>query len=120
MGFRVEDPDVPSMKEEKKLVRIYKPLPMLPREEAMRMRRATRNAADSLAPWALQELAELAQGCDDASVKHKILMDILKLSLSGKSNEELDPDSPTVDGTLVNKAIADLEKETEKSGDGAE
>lgn len=118
MPVRIEDPEVPSMGKQDKLVRIYKPLPLIPREEAIRMRRATRNAADSLAPWALHELADLAERCEDAAVKHKILMDILKLSLSSKSNEEVDPDAPTVDSVSVDKTLAALEKETEVSGDG--
>ena len=120
MGLKIIDPEAPSQDGEKKIVRIYKPLPMLPREEAMRMRRATRNAADSLAPWALQELAQLAESCEDPGVKHKILMDILKISIAGKSNEEVDPDAPVVDGKTVDQALKALEKETEKSGDGAE
>lgn len=115
MPIDIVEPDEPA-KQEKKLVRIYKPLPLLPREESMRMRRAARNMADSLLPWAVQQLAELAESCEDPGVKHKVLMDLVKISLSGKSNEEVDPDSPSVDGSVVEKELAALEKATEKSG----
>lgn len=101
---------------EKPLVKIYKPLPLLPREEAMRMRRATRNMADSLGPWALQEMARLAEDCEDPETKRKILNDILKISISGKSNEDVDPDAPTVDGQVVDKQLEQLEKMTENTG----
>jgi len=118
MGVKIVDPDAPSQ-EEKKLVRVYKPLPMLPKEEAMRMRRATRNMADSLSPWALQQLAELAEDCEDPETKRKILNDILKISIAGKSNEEVDPDAPTVDGKVIKTVLDELEKQTE-SGSGSD
>lgn len=120
MGMKIVDPDEPLPREEreklaeqKRLVRIYKPVPMIPREEAMRMRRAARNMADSLLPWAVQQLAELAQNTDDPGVKHKVLMDLVKIGLSGKSNEEVDPDAPTIDGKVVEDQLKDLEKSTE-------
>jgi hypothetical protein len=120
MASKLVNPNEPVVEPEKKMVRIYKPMPMIPREEAMRMRRATRNMADTLAPWALQELAQLAQDCEDPSVKHKVLMDILKISIAGKANEEVDPDAPTVDGSLVKDQLEALEKATEKTGTDTE
>lgn len=114
MGIKIVDPDEPSS--EKKLVRVYKAVPMIPKEEAMRMRRATRNMADSLAPWALQSLAELAEQCEDPETKRKILNDILKIAIAGKSNEEVDPDAPTVDGSVIRDQLDALEKSTEQTG----
>lgn len=120
MPVEILDPDEPSMKKEKNLVRIYKPLPMIPREEAMRLRRATRNMADTLGPWALQELAALADQCEDAETKRKILNDILKISIAQKANEEVDPDAPTVDGKVLQTQLDALEKATETTGSGDE
>lgn len=127
MGVKIVDPGEPlpreekeMLKEQQKLVRIYKPVPMIPREEALRLRRAARNMADTLLPWAVQQLADLAQNTEDDSVRHKVLMDLVKISLSGKSNEEVDPDAPTVDGKVVEDQLKDLEKSTEKTGTDTE
>lgn len=120
MATKVVDANSPSTPEgtEKPLVKIYKPMPLLPREEALRLRRATRNAADSLAPWALQKMAELVENTVDDEIRLKALKEILAISISKKSTEELDPDGPVVDASAVSDALAALEKETEKTGSG--
>lgn len=120
MGVKIIDAEAPVPREEKNLVRVYKAVPMIPREEAMRLRRAARNAVDSMLPWLVQEMAENAHNCEDPGIKHKILMDLVKISLSGKSNEEADPDAPTVDGTVLEKELKALEKSTENTGTDTE
>lgn len=118
MAIKLIEPDAPSQKEEK-LVRVYKPVPMLPREEAIRMRRSARNAADSLMPWVIQRYAEIACA-EDNETALKALDALRKIALAGKSNEEVDPDAPTVDGKVVDKELEKLEKMTESTGTDTE
>jgi len=89
---------------------------VLPRDEAFRLRRAVRSMADSLSPWALKGLYELAQDTADPKLKRLLLLDILSISMNKKSNEEIDPEAPTVDAVATKaeeEALSALESKTE-------
>lgn len=89
---------------------------VLPKEEAYRLRRQARTMADQLTPWAVKGLVDMARETEDPKLKRLLLLDILHISLKDKSNEEIDPEGPIVDGKASkaeDDALAALENETE-------
>ena len=90
-------------------------LPALPREEAQRARRAVRAMADLQAIPMMRNLIDLANNAEDEKLRRLCILDVLALSVRTKSNEELDPESPVVDGTTSEAketALAALEEAT--------
>ena len=110
MGFKVIKPDEPSAPQDKIMV--------LPKEESYRIRRAGRQSFDRYLPRALEIVAEMAM--DEDPENRKWAADkILKAVLAHRPNEDVDPESAVVDGSVASKdALRDLEKMTE-DGTGA-
>ena len=109
------DPSEPAPSQ---MEQIKKSLPVLPREEAYKVRRMARSAADVMLPWALQEMKALYDATPDDELRFKILNRIVNISLSNRANEDIDPEAPTVEGKVVAEGdpLLKLERETEKSG----
>lgn len=114
MGIKLVDADEPSQS----ITKVEKvSTSVLPREEAYRLRRQVRSIADQAAPWALKCLLEMANETDDPKFKRLLCLDVLSLSTSKKSNEEVDPEGPTVNGEsskAEDDALAVLESSTEE------
>lgn len=98
---------------ERSIEPVEQKLPTLPREEAHRIRRASRAYADTLLPTAMAGLAE-ALVCEDWDVRWKAIDRVLKMTMAGVPNEVADPESAVVDGSVTAKdALKTLEEETE-------
>ena len=110
MGFKVVKPGEESLSIAKQETEA---LPILPRDEAHRVRRASRNAMDALLPWAIREMVELARTTENEDLKFKILDKIVSKSLGSKSNDEVDPEDPMVNGKVVDADLEALERSTE-------
>src|SRR4051812_1071365 len=101
MGFSIENP-------EDKIVRSESRLPVLPREEARRYRQAAREMADVAMPRAMERLLGMLEAEDD-KVAMEAIKQLIKLSMSGRSNEDLDPHD-VVDGKVTGRdQVAELE-----------
>ena len=112
MGIKVVSPG------EVSIARVEDSMPALPRQEALRIRRASRAYIDVMLPTALRGLAEALE-CEDWNIRWKAIEKVMKMGLNEKSNEEADPDDTVVDGSVVAKdALSSLEDET-KDGSGA-
>lgn len=109
MGISIEDPDA-------KIVRMETKLPVMPKEEARRYRQMSREAADVLMVAYMKRLAEIMEG-DDLDLILRAGKEITRISMSGRSNEDLDV-GPVIDVKVLDKdPVADLEKATEKTGE---
>lgn len=96
-------------------------LPVLPREEAIRVRKAGRGYADAMLPLFIQAMARKALEAESEAIQMDALKFMIKLSLGvSKSNEDLDPAPTDAVGVVVDgKDPVDLlEKETENVGSG--
>lgn len=110
MGFTIENPEDKIVKQELKL-------PTLPREEARRYRQAAREMADALMPTYMRRLAEMIEA-EDYDVVLRAGKELRTMSMSGRSNEDLDPQD-VIDGKVVGRDIVkELEDSTEKTGTG--
>lgn len=90
---------------------------VLPKEESYRLRRRVRSMADQLSPWALNTLVKMAQESDDPKFIRLVCLDVLNITTSRKSNEDVDPEGPVVDSTATkaeDEALATLETSTEE------
>jgi hypothetical protein len=115
MASKVVDPQMPTSV----IKRAVDELPALPIDEARRLRRAVRSAADVVLPQIYKRLVDIALNSDNEKLAAMVGLELMKVSLKGKSNEEIDPDQPTVDGEVVGRdPIAELEAQTESTGDG--
>lgn len=111
MGFTIEDSAIQPVRSESRL-------PVLPREEARRYRQAAREMADVAMPRAMERLLGMLEAEDD-KVAMEAIKQLVKLSMSGRSNEDLDPHE-IVDGKVLGRdPVKDLEESTEKTGEDA-
>jgi hypothetical protein len=108
MGFKVVKPDELSIKPTESSY------PVLPREEGRRMRRSSREMADSMLPEAMRVLMKAFES--DKMEDNKWAADkVFKMTLAAVPNETVDPETVVIDGSVTSKdALQALEEETEK------
>jgi hypothetical protein len=107
MGFKLVGPGDPSIEQ------VEIKLPVLPRDEAHRIRRASRAFADTMLPTAMRRIADALEA-DDPEVYKWAVNHVLRMTLAQVPNETSDPEDTVVDGTAKEiDALKALEKQTE-------
>lgn len=94
MSFKIVKPDEPSIQPAKKM-------PMMPKEESYRLRRAARASFDQFLPRYVEIVAQMAMSEDPDDLKWAA-QQIAKYTLASTPNEVLDPETVTVDSTSKN------------------
>lgn len=106
MGIKLVNPDEPSIQPERKMV-------VLPVEEKFRIRRAGRQAFDQYLPEAMRVVAD-ALLSEDMEDRRWAADKVIKAVLASKPNEEVDPESAVVNGSVASKdALRQLEDSTQ-------
>lgn len=111
MSFKIVKPDEPSIEPVKKM-------PMMPKEESYRLRRAARASFDALLPRYMEIVAEMAMS-EDADDRKWAAQEIRRHTLASTPNEVLDPEVATVDGSVKAKDALQALEDMTKDGTGA-